>query len=242
MKFNDDITKSIAATVSRVLEGKAPLKKEEVKYPHDMYHPKTGEKEVAKDEADHKALSAKGYTHEKPKVNEVEEPNKPSGKLGQDSGERDFKAKHPIKKVGVKTDLDGTTMNEESEVSKEESEKQKKYQAFFNKALKKFGVSSPAELEGDKKKEFFDYVDANYEGDDEVDESVEEATLSVSAYTGNMKPAKIKLKKGKANSYGGHDVTAIGNEKDLIAWAVRSLGVVKPKNFRDAQKQIDDMS
>jgi len=51
MKFNDDITQSIAATVSDVLEGKA-TKKEEVKYPHDMFHPETGEKEVAKDEAE----------------------------------------------------------------------------------------------------------------------------------------------------------------------------------------------
>ena len=56
--------------------------------------------------------------------------------------------------------------------AKEESEKQKKYQAFFTKALKKFGVKSPSELEGDKKKEFFDYVDANYEADDEPKESV----------------------------------------------------------------------
>jgi hypothetical protein len=52
---------------------------------------------------------------------------------------------------------------------KEESDKQKKYQAFFDKALKKFGVKSPSELEGDKKKEFFDYVDANYEADNETD-------------------------------------------------------------------------
>ena len=35
MKFNDDITMSIASTVKDVLEGKAP-KKEEVKYPHDI--------------------------------------------------------------------------------------------------------------------------------------------------------------------------------------------------------------
>jgi hypothetical protein len=162
MKFNDDITQSIAATVSDVLEGKAQ-KKEEAKYPHDMFHPKTGEKEVAKDEAEHKALAAKGYTHEKPKVNEVEEPRA--------KGEKDFKDKHVVKKSGEKED--GTVMkedsNEESEISKEESEKQKKYQAFFNKALKKFGVKSPSELEGDKKKEFFDYIDANYEADNESD-------------------------------------------------------------------------
>ena len=35
--------------------------------------------------------------------------------------------------------------------------------------LKKFGVSSPDELEGEKKKEFFDYVDKNWEADNETD-------------------------------------------------------------------------
>jgi hypothetical protein len=35
--------------------------------------------------------------------------------------------------------------------------------------MKKFGISSPDELEGDKKKEFFDYVDANYEAENEAD-------------------------------------------------------------------------
>ncbi len=56
---------------------------------------------------------------------------------------------------------------EEEEKEMEESEKQKKYQAFFQKALKKFGVKSPAELEGEKKKEFFDYVDKNYDAEGE---------------------------------------------------------------------------
>ena len=46
------------------------------------------------------------------------------------------------------------------------------YEEFFKKALDKFGVSSPDELEGDKKKEFFDYVDANWDGDNEEDEEV----------------------------------------------------------------------
>jgi hypothetical protein len=39
------------------------------------------------------------------------------------------------------------------------------YQKFFQAALKKFGVSSPAELKGDKEKEFYSYVDDNWEGD-----------------------------------------------------------------------------
>lgn len=55
----------------------------------------------------------------------------------------------------------------------EASGDKKAYQKFFAKALKKFGVSSPSELEGDKEKEFYDYVDANWEGDNETDEAVE---------------------------------------------------------------------
>ena len=31
------------------------------------------------------------------------------------------------------------------------------YEAFFQKAMKKFGISSPAELDDDKKKKFFNY-------------------------------------------------------------------------------------
>jgi len=39
-----------------------------------------------------------------------------------------------------------------------------KYQEFFQSALDKFGVKSPNELSDEKKKEFFDYVDKNYDG------------------------------------------------------------------------------
>ena len=41
------------------------------------------------------------------------------------------------------------------------------YQKFFNAALKKFKVKSPAELKGENKKKFYDYIDANWEGDNE---------------------------------------------------------------------------
>jgi len=159
MKFNDNITLDIASAVSDVLEGKT--KKEEVKYPHKMYHPETGEEVEVMDKAGHDKYNAKGYVHEKPKNESPEEPRA--------KGEKDFKDKHVVKKSGEKED--GTVVKEEDEDKDvdEESEKQKKYQAFFNKALKKFGVKSPSELEGDKKKEFFDYVDKNYEADNEED-------------------------------------------------------------------------
>lgn len=198
MEFHDKLTLSIAESAKNVLEGK---KQEEVKYPHDMY--KGDDVKSAKDAEEHEALTDDGYTTDKP-VDEVAEPEAKS--------EKDFKAKHVIKKSGEKED--GTVVKEESieeskfspelikaydaieklkkglgdhykvanalkganesvdeavETLDEESDKQKKYKAFFQKALKKFGVKTPAELEGDKKKEFFDYVDAGYEADNEED-------------------------------------------------------------------------
>jgi len=238
-KYEDDIIASVADSVRDVIEGKV---KEEAKYPHDMFDPKTGEKEVAKDEAEHKALAKKGYTHDKPEVDEVAEPKA--------KGEKEFKGKHKVKKSGEKED--GSVVKEASCDDEEEVDEVKvpanyaammakkkadkglvkkavetalkmggnmtgavkkieqmkkglskdkevaaalqlaneevseavieeahamntlvedkaKYKAFFNKALKKFGVKSPGELEGDKKKEFFDYVDAGYEADNEED-------------------------------------------------------------------------
>ena len=43
------------------------------------------------------------------------------------------------------------------------------YKKFFDGMLKKFGVDSPEDLDGKKKKEFFDAVDAGWEGDNEED-------------------------------------------------------------------------
>ena len=53
------------------------------------------------------------------------------------------------------------------QVNKDEEEKDElqegDYEAFFQKAMKKFGISSPDELGSDeKKKKFFNYVDKNY--------------------------------------------------------------------------------
>ena len=44
-----------------------------------------------------------------------------------------------------------------------------KYQAFFQKAMKKFGHKSVGEMSPAEKKKFFDYVDANYKAEKETD-------------------------------------------------------------------------
>lgn len=54
-----------------------------------------------------------------------------------------------------------------------ESGDKEEYEKFFQSALKKFGVESPAELDDEKKKEFFNYIDANWKGDNEKAEDTE---------------------------------------------------------------------
>ena len=41
------------------------------------------------------------------------------------------------------------------------------YQKFFKSALAKFGIKSPTELDDEKKKEFFNYLDKNYDAKNE---------------------------------------------------------------------------
>lgn len=74
-------------------------------------------------------------------------------------------------------------------------EKSEEYQKFFQSALKKFGVDSPAELDDKKKKEFFDYVDKNWEGENEEDEeeSIEERY---------DRKTKLKVHKAMMKKYG----------------------------------------
>ena len=207
MKLSE-VNKDLVQAVQGVLEGKE-VKEMEMKYPHDMFDPKTGKKEVAKDEAGHKALAAKGYTHEAPEEN-VADPTDKSDDQNVDK----VRKMHGVKKVDLGEEVDEAhsealvinegRMKEFADYvdqgkdaafiakkmkldlktvkslmaslgeakTEEESDKQKKYKAFFTSALKKFGVKSPAELEDGKKKEFFDYVDANYEADGEVKEGV----------------------------------------------------------------------
>ena len=59
-------------------------------------------------------------------------------------------------------------------------ESKDEYEKFFNSALKKFGVDSPADFKDDaKKKEFFNYVDKNYKGDHEESVDLEEEDVKI---------------------------------------------------------------
>ena len=87
------------------------------------------------------------------------------------------------------------------------------YQKFFNSLLKKFGVNSPSELEGKKRKEFFNAVDKGWEGDNEPAESVKEA-----------KKSKLKGGRGKAEL----DINWDGSAKDVKFAATKYKIKIKP--------------
>jgi hypothetical protein len=127
MKLQDKETLSIANTVSSVLEGQKEVK--EIKFPHKMYGPK-GEEVTVKDQAEHEDYSAKGYSHTKP-VKEVDEPTS--------QGEKDFKAKHKVKKSGMNND--GSVTKEETDKVEEglSSADYKKAQAIVNDPKTKGG-------------------------------------------------------------------------------------------------------
>ena len=54
------------------------------------------------------------------------------------------------------------------EASRKVAESSAEYKKFFDGALKKFGVTSPDELDDAKKKEFFAYIDKNWNSDSEA--------------------------------------------------------------------------
>ena len=133
-----------------------------------------------KDFKDKHVVKKSGGESVKESTEEVEEATKKEGNAfgkavmaAKDKGDKEFVFAGKTYKVEDYSKSEDEDEDEkdskDEEVSKEESDKQKKYQKFFQSALKKFGVKSPSELDKDKKKEFFDYVDANYEGENESD-------------------------------------------------------------------------
>ena len=71
------------------------------------------------------------------------------------------------------------------------------YQKFFQSALKKFKVDSPADFKDDaKKKEFFNYIDKNYKAKEEESDLEETTTKNVDETLDKIREANIE--KGKS--------------------------------------------
>ena len=128
----------------------------------------------------------------------------------------------------------------------------KDYKDFFNAALKKFGVTSPAELKGDKEKEFYDYIDANWKGKDEKSEGlyaskkkaykIEEILPTpldgvAESETFNEKAGKygkysdLLMQKARLVAQGPAATKEVGDINKTIAAEIKKLGIKEDKGF-----------
>jgi|TARA_R110000823_G_scaffold268608_1_gene388504 hypothetical protein len=85
------------------------------------------------------------------------------------------------------------------EASKKVVESSAAYKKFFDSVLKKFGVTSPAELDGAKKKEFFAYVEDNWNSEDEEGKDGKKEEVKEGELPPALKKA-IAKKKGEDDS------------------------------------------
>lgn len=93
-----------------------------------------------------------------------------------------------------------------------EAEEMTPYQKFFQSALKKFGVSSPDQLDADKASEFFDYVDANWdagENETDVDEGIQTADDDLDGDLDPESPAFDDEEESYDDAVGEADVKAV---------------------------------
>ena len=95
-----------------------------------------------------------------------------------------------------KGSLENSILNVWSEAASKVKEGSKEeYEKFFNSALKKFKIDSPADLKTDaKKKEFFNYVDKNYKAKEE-ETNLEEGKMKELA--GRVANVVMKMKKDR---------------------------------------------
>ena len=142
------------------------------------------------------------------------------------------------------------------EASKKVIESSAEYKKFFDSVLKKFNVTSPEELDGEKKKEFFDYIDNNWNSDSEagkdgkkeeteeevkkkseVNEEIVLMDLKPSNYTKLKKELeKIEKKVGFSTMEDGDTSLFITNIKDqnktvkAIEDTLKKLRIKEPKD------------
>jgi len=95
-------------------------------------------------------------------------------------------------------------------------EQEKEYKEFFKSALKKFGIKSPADLDTEKKKEFFTYVDDNWKSKNErvVKSNISERRVKFAGKTVNDLYKLVKNNPG-ALIFSNGKLYSIENIKDM---------------------------
>jgi hypothetical protein len=123
---------------------------------------------------------------------------------------------------------------EVTEGSKEE------YEKFFNAAMKKFNINSPADLKSDEeKKKFFDYVDKNYTGEKNEEFDLDEGTKQVLAHGGKGKYKVTKDGDTIEIKFGGKVVGTADFDRGADSFFVSIKGEKGQKSFDDAQAIAD---
>jgi len=131
------------------------------------------------------------------------------------------------------------------------------YQKFFNSLLKRFGVKSPSELEGDKKKQFYDAIDKGWDGDNEAPEKNErhddpdnldpdtthdsDEDMADKAASKITERTKLKAGKGKLGPRDAIDIDYMGDKRDIkfdsTKWKITMKGKGDGQLFVSGEKQ-----
>ena len=130
---------------------------------------------------------------------------------------------------------------------KEATGDKEKYEKFFKAALKKFGADSPADLDGEKKKEFFNYIDKNYKGDHEESVDLEEVNAKVIMdkdqgdrdFQKLMKKFKLKVKTLERDVNGGYDEVEISGDKNAMDKMMKVTGDDSMYKFNPSKKEFE---
>ncbi len=185
----------------------------------------------------------------------INEDNKPSAKELVDEGGKYLKYSDLLLQKGRLMAKNQSTAMIDKEISKEMKKlgikeatgDKEKYEKFFKAALKKFGVDSPADLDGEKKKEFFNYVDKNYKGDHEESVDLEEVNAKVimDKDQGNrdlqklLKKHKLKIKTLQKNVNPGYDEVEISGDKRDMEKMMKTTGDDDMYKFNPRTKEFE---
>ena len=126
------------------------------------------------------------------------------------------------------------------DAARQKLEESNDYEVFFAKALKKFGVDSPADFKDEKKKkEFFDYVDKNFKGKNEevLDENIQKV-VKMFPRDNDWKKLVSKYKRDIENFMKGRKDLPSKVEDELLTWGFDNGEI---KNEDDAERFIDDI-
>jgi hypothetical protein len=121
------------------------------------------------------------------------------------------------------------------------------YEKFFQSALKKFKVDSPADFKtDDKKKEFFNYIDKNYKAkEEEVDLEEVNAKVIMDKDQGNrdlqklLKKHKLKMKTLQRNVNPGYDEVEISGDKREMEKMMKTTGDDDMYKFNPRTKEFE---